>query len=333
MKKILKIMLCGLVALTLAGCDSDPTPSTGKEVIVNFNDEKMNITVDELYKELKTKYAANYLIETIDKKILDLEYDDTSEAEKYVENRMKILRLSYENDESKLLQALQNAGYQTVASYEDVIRTSYKRTLAKKDYLKSQISESDINKYYEDKVYGDITISHILVKVDSTGDMTEEEKADAENKAQETIKTIYEKLKEGKSFSEVAKEYSQDTATSRDGGRIGTFSKGEMTKRFNEEFENAVLNLAVGKYTTKAITTSYGYHIIYKDDEKEKPALETIKETILNTLVDEKDTDDSKAEYKALIELREKYGIEFKDEEINSQYENAVNNWLYSKDE
>ena len=105
-----------------------------------------------------------------------------------------------------------------------------------------------------------------------------------------------------------------------------------MTKKFNQEFEDAAMALKVGEYTKKAVKSSYGYHIIYKDAEKEKPSYEEAKENVVNTLVDKKIQEDTKAEYKALIELREKYGLTFNDEEIKNQYDTAVNNWLYGKD-
>ena len=333
MRKIIKIMVCGAIVLTLTGCGNSTSPSNGNESIVSFNDKSMNITVDDLYKALKDKYATNYLIETIDNKILDLEYEDSEDGKNYVENQLKIYRLYYGNDESSLLSALQSAGYSSISEFEDVLLTNYKRTQATKDYIKDNISLDEINKYYNDNVYGDVTISHILVKVDTIGeDATEEEKKEAESKAQDKIKEIYKKLDSGTNFAEVAKEYSDDTATSKNGGRIGTFNKGEMTEKFNSEFENAVLKLEVGKYTTKTIQSSYGYHIIYKDSEKNKPELNTIKQTIIDALTKEKETDDEKVQYKALIALREKYGVKFNDEDVNSQYEIAKNNWLYSKD-
>ena len=99
------------------------------------------------------------------------------------------------------------------------------------------------------------------------------------------------------------------------------------------EFEKAAMNLEVGKYTKTAVKTSYGYHIIYKEEQKEKASLEDVKQTIINNLVDEKIKNDSKLQYKALIELRKEYGIKINDEDLNTYYDNAVNNWLYSKDE
>ena len=42
---------------------------------------------------------------------------------------------------------------------------------------------------------------------------------------------------------------------------------------------------------------------------KEKPAIETVKQTIIDNLIDDEMEEDSKAEYKAMIELRENYGL------------------------
>ena len=162
--------------------------------------------------------------------------------------------------------------------------------------------------------------------------MTDEEKKEAEQKSADKIAKVYEKLNGGAKFSDVAKELSEDNATKNDGGKVGSFSKNEMTEKFNKEFEDAAMNLKVGEYTKKTVKTSYGYHIIYKDAEKEKPSLEDSKDLIIEKLVDEKIEEDSKAEYKAMIKLREDYGLTFNDDVIKAQYDNAVNNWLYGKD-
>ena len=332
MKKVFKIMSCALLAVTLTGCGNNPTPSNGNETVVSFSESDFKISVDDLYKSLKERYATNYLIQQIDQEILNKEYKTDSDADAYVENQLKILKLYYENSDSKLQEALQSAGYKNIDEYKEVIVTNYKRDLATKDYVKKDISEDDIKKYYDNNVYGEITVSHILVKLESSDNLTDEEKKEAETKANDKIKEIYDKLKEGKTFEEIAKEYSEDAATSSDGGKIGTFTKNEMTKKFNQEFEDAAMALEVGKYTEKAVKSSYGYHIIYKNDEKEKPSLEESKDSILDTLADEKIKDDTKAQYKALIELRKKYGLTFNDDDVKSQYDTAVNNWLYGKD-
>lgn len=332
MKKIFKIVLCLMIAIVITGCKNKTAPSNGSDSIVSLTKDDYKITVDDLYKVLKEKYATSYIIQEIDNYILNKEYETDDETKDYVENQMKIYKMMYGNSDQELLTAIQNAGYSDLNEFKETITTSYKRKQASKDYEKKSISEDDIKKYYDNNVYGETTVSHILVKLDSTSTMTDEEKKEAEKKASDKIKEIYEKLDGGEAFADVAKEYSEDTATKSDGGKIGSFTKGQMTEKFNKEFEDAVTKLEVGKYTKKTITSSYGYHIIYKDEQKEKPTLEESKESILDKLAEEALENDSKAEYKAMIELRENYGLTFNDDEISRQYDNAKNNWLYSKE-
>ncbi len=333
MKKIIKVMACATLALTLTGCKNKSTPTNGNENVVSLSKIEYKITADDLYQTLKDKYGTNYIIQEVDNKILNTEYETDDEAKQYVENQLKIYKMMYGNSDSELLTALQNAGYKDLAEFENTILISHKRQQATKDYVRNNISEDKIKKYYDEKVYGDITISHILIKVDITDTMTDEEKSEANKKVDDKIKEIYEKLDGGKSFAEVAKEYSEDVATKENGGRIGTFNKGEMTEKFNSEFEEAAMDLKVENYTKKTVKSSYGYHIIYKDAQKDKPALETVKQTIIDNLIDDELKEDSKAEYKAMIKLREDYGLTFNDDDVKRQYDNAVNNWLYGKDE
>ncbi len=333
MKKIIKLMGCAVLVLTLAGCKNKTTPTNGDDSVIALTKSEFKITVDDLYQTLKTKYAANYLIQAIDTEILNTEYKTDDEAKDYVENQVKVYKMMYNNSDDELLAAVQDAGYQSLDEFKETLLLSYKRKLAAKDYEKANISEDEIKKYYDENVYGDITISHILVKVDVTDSMTDEEKEEANKKATDKIKEIYEKLDGGAEFAEVAKEYSDDSATKNDGGKVGTYSKQEMIDKFNEEFEEAAMNLKVGNYTKKSVKSTYGYHIIYKNEEKEKPKLEDEKDSILDILAEKALESDTKAENKAMIKLREDYGLTFNDDDIKAQYDNAVNNWLYGKDE
>ena len=334
MKKITIILMSAILVLTLTGCGkNDTNPSNGDTSVITLTKSDYKITADELYDTLKENYATNYLIQQIDTAILNKEYETNSEMNEYVDSQIKMYQMMYGNSEQQLLEALQSAGYKDLSEFKQVILLNYKRELATKDYLKGNISDSDINKYYEKNVYGDITIRHILIDLDITDTMTDEEKSEAQTKANEKINEIYEKLKSGTDFKEVAKEYSDDEATKKDGGLVGTFTKKEMISKFNSEVEEAVRDLAVGSYTKKAVKSSYGYHILYKEEQKEKPKLSEVKETIIDTLVEEALDNDSKAQYKALIKLREDYGLTINDDVISKQYETAKNNWLYGKDD
>lgn len=331
MKRVYKVMVLVFLALIMSGCKNETSPSNGNEKVLSLSKTEFKVTADELYQTLKSKYATSYLIQQIDTEILDKEYKTDDEAKNYVENQIKVYKMMYNNSDDELLNAIQSAGYNSLQEFKETILLGYKKTLAAKDYAKANISEDKIKKYYNDNVYGDITISHILVKLDINDNMTDTEKKEAQEKVDKKIKEIYEKLKE-KDFSEVAKEYSDDSATKKDGGKVGTFSKEEMIEKFNSEFEEAAAKLKVNNYTKKVVKSSYGYHIIYKNDQKEKPTLDKVKDTVIDKLVDEVLESDNKTEYKAMIKLREDYGLTFNDDELKRQYDTAVNNWLYGKD-
>ena len=213
MKKIVKILACATFALTLSGCKNKTAPANGEESVVSLSKIEYKITADELYETLKDKYATNYIIQEIDSEILNKEYETDDDANSYVDNQIKIYKMMYGNSDSELLSAIQNAGYKDLDEFKNTILVSYKRDLATKDYVRSNISEDKINKYYKEKVYGDTTISHILVTLDITDTMTDEEKEETQKKVDEKINEIYEKLDGGTSFAEVAKEYSDDAAT------------------------------------------------------------------------------------------------------------------------
>lgn len=68
-------------------------------------------------------------------------------------------------------------------------------------------------------------------------------------------------------FAQLAKENSTEPAAATTSGDLGWFGKGQMVK----EFEDATFKMAKGAISD-VIETSFGYHIIYKTDER--PAVE-----------------------------------------------------------
>ena len=107
---------------------------------------------------------------------------------------------------------------------------------------------------------------------------------------------------------------------------MGYFANGKMV----DEFENAVVALEVGKYSTEPVKSTYGYHIILKVDQKDKPKLKEVKNEILDTLVTEKLNNDSSLRYKALYEIRKEAGLEIHDDSTKKQYESYMNDLMSS---
>ena len=118
----------------------------------------------------------------------------------------------------------------------------------------------------------------------------------------------------------MAKEYSKDSSAS-DGGNLGYFNRGDM----GSEFEEAVVKLEVGKYTTEPVKTKFGYHIILKTDQKEKPKLEDIKDDIVTTLSNDLISNTENISAFALDWIREKNNLKIYDAELKIRYDHLMN--------
>ena len=88
-----------------------------------------------------------------------------------------------------------------------------------------------------------------------------------------------------------------------------------------DEFEKAAKDLEVGKFTTSPVKTEYGYHIILKTAQKDKPKLEEVKDDIIEEIASEKLEEDETLEVTALVELRKTHKVEIQDKDIKKQYE------------
>ena len=320
-KKIIGILL---VVLVLSGCRKIPKLENGQEAVVSLDEGA--ISVDDLYTKMKNEYALNVLINMIDNKILNTKYKNDEDEDAYVKGRIDQLKMYYDyiykqqySSYESFLQ--QEYGTSTEAGLKDIFVLDYRRGLAIDDYAKSLVTDSEINKYYDENTVGDIEASHILITVETEENATTEEKENKEKEALETAKEVIAKLNAGEDFATLAKTYSKD-GTSENGGSLGAFNEGKMV----DEFWQAVKALEVGQYTKEPVKTQYGYHIILKTKQNEKPALESVKDSIVEKLAEEKKNDDKNFSSKALVDLRKKSNITIQDKELNSQYENFLYN-------
>ncbi len=325
MKKTIKYLFCvSLIALTLTGCGKIPQLKDGSELIIEM--DGLNMTVDEFYQDLKDTYGTYALINSIDNLLLNKVYETDTDMKTKIESQITALKDQFGSDFEDAISYYY--GVSTEKQLYNYIETAYKRELATKDYAETQIDEEDIEKYYEEKAIGDIKASHILIKSDATDDMTDEEKEKAEEKALETAKEIIKKLKKGGKFEDLAKEYSDDSSAS-DGGNVGYFNRGDMVS----EFEEAAIELKVDEYTKEPVKSQYGYHIILKTDQKDKPKLEEIKDEIKDTLVNELIANTQNIQAFSMEWLREKNNLKIYDAELKIKYDHYMNEQKSTKTE
>ena len=278
----------------------------GQEPVAEI--EKFTLTADELYEDMKKIYSVSSLLDKIDNKILIEMYPEPEGMEEDVkeeaENYYNIYNAYYGQTKE---QFLYNNGFGSEAAFLEYLTLQYRRNKYVEDYTKSLVKEEEIEEYYNDEVYGDINTKHILVKVSSSA--TDEEKTKAEN----TAKEIIAKLNEGKTFDEVKEEY-KDSITYEELGY----------KAYNAPLEAAYMkemeSLANDSYSKTPVKTSYGYHVVYRIDQKEKPSLEDVKEEIVETLASKITAEDSNIRYTSLDKMRTEAGFKFHDTVLEEKY-------------
>lgn len=318
-----KKLICILAVLLLVtSCGKVPKLKNGDEAVVTMKDG--DISVEKLYSEMKEKYALDMLITKIDTAILNNVYKTDDEEKNYIDKQLETIKYYYEtyykSQYKSFQEYLTQNGVESEDELKENIRLTYKRNKAIKGYVKSIITDKEIEKYYDEEIFGDISASHILIKPEYDKNASDEEKKEAEKKALKEAKEVVAKLKKGEDFAELAKEYSDDSSNSKSGGKLADFNHGQMV----EAFEDAAKELKVGSYTTTPVKTEFGYHIILKTAQKDKPALKEVKDDIISDLTDEKLKSDSSLEVTALVELRKKHKVEIQDKDIKKLYEAYV---------
>lgn len=278
----------------------------GREPVAEI--EGLVVTADDLYEDMKQIYSISSLLDKIDNKILVEKYpendDMLDDVKAEAENYYNIYEQYYGTTKE---QFLANNGFGSEAAFLEYLKLQYRRNEYSNNYVKSLVTDKEIEKYYNDEVYGDINTKHILVKVSSSA--TSDEKKEAENLAKEIIS----KLNEGKTFDEVKEEY-KDKITYEELGY----------KSYNASLESAYMkemeSLSNGSYSKTPVKTSYGYHVVYRIDQKTKPELENVKDEIIESLADTKSSEDKNLHYIALDKMRTEAGIKFHDTVLEGKY-------------
>ena len=322
-KKVI-ILISGLLLISLlaTGCKEQKIEvKDGSKVAVSVKGGK--ITATEYYEKIKTTNVS-VLVDMIDKSLLEKKYPATEEENEKVESQIKQLKENYATEELFNTVLQQYFGVKTEEELEAMLRLEYKRNEAVEDFIKDNLKDDEIEKYYKKEIYGEVKASHIIIIPSVSDDATDDEIKEAENEAKKTAEKIIKKLKDGEDFAKLAKKYSDEEATASNGGDLGYFELDEMV----EEFSNAVKELKVNEYTKEPVKTEYGYHIILKTAEKDKPKLKDVKEDIKEKITLQRLESDPTLYYQTLIDIREKNNIKWNDTELEKQYKELMENLL-----
>ena len=133
---------------------------------------------------------------------------------------------------------------------------------------KVTVSPQELQAYYDQhrdeyRVPEQVKVSHILIKTPVPGpDGKVDQKAvDAARKKTEDL---LKQLEAGAKFEDLAKKYSEDPGSAKQGGELGWIGRGRTVP----EFEKVAFSLPKGQ-TSGLVQSSYGFHIIRVEDKQD----------------------------------------------------------------
>jgi peptidyl-prolyl cis-trans isomerase D len=175
----------------------------------------------------------------------------------------------------------------------------------------SQVTQSELQRYYQDHrdqylVPEQVNVRHILIKTPlpgSDGKVDQKAVDAARAKAEDVLKQV----KAGGNFSELAKKYSEDPGSAKNGGSLGWIGKGRTVP----EFEKAAFSLPKGG-TSDLVQSSYGFHIIHVDDKQDAhvKSLDEVKSQIEPLIKQQKAAQASQQEVEQLLSAARSTSLE-----------------------
>ena len=147
--------------------------------------------------------------------------------------------------------------------------------------------------------------------------------ADSLNEAKKALIDSLAKVVTPENFAEVAQRESDDRGSSARGGSLGWFGKGMMVK----QFEEAAFSMENGQISAP-VRTQYGWHILYKEDERGIQPLDSMRAQIhRQVLRDERANEADKsfirkarAEYNLPAEMSDADVKAYVDEHLEEKY-------------
>jgi peptidyl-prolyl cis-trans isomerase D len=153
----------------------------------------------------------------------------------------------------------------------------------------TSVSPQDLEAYYDQhredyRVPEQVSVSHILIKTPLPGPDGKVDPKGVEE-ARKKAEDVLKQLKAGGNFAELAKKYSEDPGSGKNGGSLGFIGRGRTVP----EFEKAAFSLPKGS-TSELVQSSYGFHIIRVDDKQAAhvKTLDEVKDQIEGTIREQK---------------------------------------------
>ncbi len=240
-------------------------------------------------RQVGSQDPASLLDALITERVIDKEFTQQNlvvkdeDVDRYIDNIRSRNNLTVE----QLKAALTEQGITWEAYRKQIRQELQKAQLIQRELGKVNIPPEEVERYYQAHLTeyttpGEFMISQILLR------LPEDAPPDQVAAAQQRANEIYQQLQKGADFTEMARQYSQDSAA-QSGGQLGTFKRGELV----DELETEIEKLQPGQYS-HPFRTSLGIHILRLDErsgathEPLEKLADEIKQRLYNEALEER---------------------------------------------
>lgn len=297
-KTMMSAMICALL-LTGTSLAEEKKPAEDKAAIVNgtvITREEFNREMEPIQQRMQAQGADKdpSKVSEIRKKVLEniierelllqeskksgIKVDDAM-----LEKRLADIRKQFpsENEFAQMMKQMKL----TEAEFKSQLRKqmSIQEFVEKQLVSKIKVTDEETKAYYDAnsdkfKQPEQVKASHILMMANAKDD--DAKKAEARKK----IEDVEKRLKNGEDFAELAKAVSE-CPSKEQGGDLGTFSRGQMVK----PFEDKAFALKPGEMSG-IVETEFGFHIIKVSDKipEGKKTYESVKDSLSKYMKDQK---------------------------------------------
>ena len=148
-----------------------PKLDNGSEVVASIDGYKL--TANDLYDNLRDASGYYVLTDLIDNFIAKKEITDTTKAYEYADSYIESFKIQYEKAGNDFDAYIKSTG-KKLEDIRESIAMTYLVDMAARNYIKSEITDKEINAYYKDNIYEELTVRHILIKTNVSKDATNE---------------------------------------------------------------------------------------------------------------------------------------------------------------
>ena len=294
MKKIVLMGLTILISTNMVACSN--------KTVAKIND--VDVSKEEYKKTEEFLYATGYVekneknSDKVNNDILSFIIDNEVAYQEAQKENIKVKDSDLNEKVEQLKETLENnTSYkeklESAGITEDFLKEQVKKDLTvakyKENFIKDiKVTDKEMEAYYNNNKdqfnVKEVKASQILISTldEDNKEVSKEQKEKLKEKAQ----SILDKVNNNEDFASLAKKYSDDKNSGKDGGDLGYFAKNEK----NIEFTKEVFKLDTNQ-VSNLIETPYGYHIVKVTDKTTvTKSLEDSKDDIKTKILNEKYT-------------------------------------------